>query len=136
MPKKLSETKREREKVIQAWLDLSNPDELRVYNAFLKLREKHNMTTKQVIAQSILFAAEQGGIDTQKPYSMIVISEMFKNILEKIDGMVLSGNMPKSQASELVSVLGGSGIQYEDLDTTARSLASNYVGFQLEDDED
>lgn len=94
------------------------------------------ITTKQAIMQSIICAAKHNGIEVETPYSMSVISQMFRAIIEKIDGMVIAGHMPMAQASELVSVFGGDNIRYEDLDPAARSLAANYVGFQLEDDED
>lgn len=136
MPKKLNQTKRERSKLIQAWIDTGNDDELRVLHALDKLCDKRNINVRQAIMQSILFTAEHDQLTVEKPYSMIAISRMFKSILEKIDNMVSSGAMQHSQASDLVSAFGGSGVSYEDLDPAARSLASNYVSFNFEDDED
>lgn len=134
--RKLKQTKRDRQQVVQAWLDPFNADEKAVLTAVERLREKHNITTKQVIMKSILWAAENDGIEVDKPVSMTQINKMFKKIIAKMDGMVANGQITSSQATELTEMF-ESQVRFEDLDAVSRSLASNYTGFQLnQDDED
>lgn len=86
--------------------------------------------------KSILWAAENDGIEVDKPVSMTQINKMFKKIIAKMDGMVANGQITSSQATELTEMF-ESQVRFEDLDAVSRSLASNYTGFQLnQDDED
>ncbi len=133
--RKLDKTKRDRQKVIQAWLDPLNGDEKAVLDAVEKLRAKHNIPTKQIIMQSILFAAQHDGIEVNRPVSMSQITKMFKSLTAKIDNLVESGHMTSGQATQLAQMF-ESEVRFEDLDPVSRSLASNYTGFVLNDDED
>lgn len=134
--RKLKETKRDRQKVIQAWLDPNNHDENEVLKAVNRLCDKHSMTTKEVIMKSVLWAAQQDGIEVDRPVSMTQITRMFKTIIGRVDGLVSSGAMTTAQATELTAMFQDEGIQFEDLDPVSRSLANNYTGFTLNEDED
>jgi hypothetical protein len=134
--RKLNTTKRDRQKVIQAWLDPNNYDENEVLKAVNRLSEKHNMTTKAVIMKSILWAAQQDGIEVDRPVSMTQITRMFKTILGRVDNLVTTGAITNAQASELTAMFENEGVQFEDLDPVSRSLANNYTGFTLNEDED
>lgn len=67
---------------------------------------------------------------------MIQISQMFKSILQKLDGLVAGGQISRQDASDIVGMAQAQGLRFEDLDPVAQSLARNYVGFSLNDDED
>jgi hypothetical protein len=133
--RKLKQTKRDRQQVIQAWLDPFNPDEKAVLTAVEKLREKHSISAKQVIMKSILWAAEQDGIEVDRPVSMAQITKMFKKIMGALENMVANGQMTSAQASE-ISQMFESEVRFEELDPLSRSLAGNYTGFDLNEDDE
>lgn len=129
------ETKRENERLVQAWFHEKSPDDAEVLKALDIMREKYGWTVKQVISRSILITAQSKGVAVDTPLSMTQINRMFKKILGKIDGLVSSGQLSHEQAANL-SPLFGEELRYEDFDPLAKSLTGNYTGFQLDDSED
>lgn len=135
--RKLKQRKRDRQVVLQMWVDPLDKDEAPVLQAMEAIRRKHpELSTKQILMQSVLFTADRDGIEVEKPMSMGQISSMFKSILQKLDGMVSGGQITRQDASDIVTMAQSQGLRFDDLDPVAKSLAQNYVGFALNDDDD
>lgn len=135
--RRLHQTVRERSQVYQMWIDPHNLDEAPVLRAIETIRQRHpDLSTKQILMQSVLFTAERDGIEVERPMNMGQIGQMFKFILQKIDGMVSMGQITRQDARAIVGVAQDQGLNFDDLDPVAQSLARNYVGFVMDDDED
>lgn len=135
--RKLQQTKRDRSIVLQMWIDPHDSTEAPVLRAMDAIRQRHpDLSTKQILMQAVIFTAEHDGIEVERPMSMIQISQMFKSILQKLDGLVTGGQISRQDATDFVQMAQDQGLKFEDLDPVAQSLARNYVGFSLNDDED
>lgn len=135
--RKLQQTKRDRSIVLQMWIDPHDSTEGPVLRAMDAIRQRHpDLSTKQILMQAVIFTAEHDGIEVERPMSMIQISQMFKSILQKLDGLVTGGQISRQDATDFVQMAQDQGLKFEDLDPVAQSLARNYVGFSLNDDED
>lgn len=135
--RKLRQTKRDRSVVLQMWIDPEEPDEAPVLRAMDAIRQRHpDLSTKQILMQSVIFTAAHDGIEVERPLNMIQISQMFKSILQKLDGLVTGGQISRQDATDFVQMAQDQGLKFEDLDPVAQSLARNYVGFSLNDDDE
>lgn len=135
--RKLKQRKRDRQIVLQMWIDPIDQDEAPVLRAMDTIRQRHpGLSTKQILMQSVVFAAERDGIAVEKPMSMGQISIMFKSILQKLDSLVSGGQITRQDMHGIVEIAQEAGVRFEDLDPVAKSIAGNYVGFALSDDDE
>lgn len=129
------QTKRNQERLVQAWFDTQNPDDKETLRVLDMLRDKYDWTVKQTIANSLLIAAQSKGIEVDTPLTMTQINRMFKKIMTKMDKLVASGQLSAEQAAR-ISPMFEDNLRYEDFDSIAKSLTGNYTGFQLADDDE
>lgn len=133
---KYNQTRRDKSTLLQAWFNPEVPEEAEVLNALKHIRIKHpGLTTKAIIAYSVTFTAEKDGIEVQTPVSGTQIMKALKKILSKMDGLVAGGHMSQNDARAFIGLAESAGVNFEDLDPIARSVANNYTGFDFDEDE-
>lgn len=129
------QTKRNQERLVQAWFDTQNPDDKEALRVLDMLRDKYDWTVKQTVANSLIIAAQSKGIEVDTPLTMTQINRMFKKIMTKMDKLVASGQLSAEQAAR-ISPMFEDNLRYEDFDAIAKSLTGNYTGFQLADEDE
>jgi hypothetical protein len=135
--RKLSQTRRDKSTLLQAWFNPAIPEEAEVLNALRLLQGKHpELTNKAIIAYSVMYTAEKDGIEIQLPVSGTQIMKALKKILSKMDGLVAGGHMSQHDAAAFVGLAESAGVRFEDLDPISRSVANNYTGFDFDEDEE
>lgn len=134
--RKLNQTRRDKSTLIQAWFNPSIPEENEALKAIDQIRLKHpELSNKAIIAYSVIYAAEKDGIEVQSPVSGTQIMKSLKSILSKLDNLVSNGHMTRQDAAQFVGFAEQAGVKFEELDSTTRSLARNYTGFDFEDED-
>jgi len=126
-------SKRDREVNIQAWFDPDDAYEKSVVEGFKHLRQKHHMTSKQVIAESILFAARSEGFvrSAQTGVPSDNQTARLAGMLERLMGMIESGSfVPTSEAAR--QSFDEETVQFDAIST---SVGRRYQPMSFEDED-